>query len=87
MTSTVLILGAKGRFGLSAARAFAAAGWRVIGQVRPGATPAAVSGVEWLAADVHDHATLVRKAQEPRWWYMRSTRSIPTPPGRPRCCP
>ena len=34
-TNTVLILGARGRFGLAAARAFAAAGWRVLGQVRP----------------------------------------------------
>lgn len=63
MTSTVLILGAKGRFGLSAAQAFAAAGWRVRGQIRPGATPAAVPGVEWLAADLHDPAALARQAQ------------------------
>ncbi len=33
-TNTVLILGARGRFGLAAARAFAAAGWRVLCQVR-----------------------------------------------------
>lgn len=63
MTSTVLILGAKGRFGLSAARAFAAAGWRVLGLVRPAGEPAAVPGVEWLAADVHDHAAVARLAQ------------------------
>lgn len=63
MTSTVLILGAKGRLGLSAAQAFAAAGWRVLGQVRAGATPPALVGVEWLADDVYDHAALVRKAQ------------------------
>lgn len=63
MTSTVLILGAKGRFGLSAARAFAAAGWRVLGLVRPGAAPAAMPGVEWLAADVHDAAAVARLAQ------------------------
>jgi nucleoside-diphosphate-sugar epimerase len=31
---TVLVLGANGRFGLAAARAFAAAGWRVLAQVR-----------------------------------------------------
>ena len=35
--STVLILGARGRFGQAAARAFARAGWQVLGQVRPGA--------------------------------------------------
>ena len=33
--NTVLILGARGRFGLTAARAFAEAGWRVLGQTRP----------------------------------------------------
>jgi nucleoside-diphosphate-sugar epimerase len=31
---TVLVLGANGRFGLAAAKAFAAAGWRVLAQVR-----------------------------------------------------
>ena len=30
-SKTVLILGARGRFGLTAARAFAEAGWRVLG--------------------------------------------------------
>lgn len=34
MQNTVLILGARGRFGLATARAFADAGWRVVGQVR-----------------------------------------------------
>ena len=33
-TRTVLVLGANGRFGLAAAQAFAAAGWRVVAQVR-----------------------------------------------------
>ena len=37
MQAIVLILGARGRFGLAAARAFADAGWRVLGQMRPGA--------------------------------------------------
>ncbi len=32
--NTVLILGARGRFGLATARAFADAGWRVLGQTR-----------------------------------------------------
>jgi nucleoside-diphosphate-sugar epimerase len=34
MQNTVLILGARGRFGLATARAFSDAGWRVVGQVR-----------------------------------------------------
>ena len=36
---TVLVLGANGRFGLAAAQAFAAAGWRVLAQVRRDAAP------------------------------------------------
>ncbi len=35
-TSTVLILGAQGRFGSAAAQAFSAAGWRVLAQARRG---------------------------------------------------
>lgn len=60
MPNTVLILGAQGRLGLSAAQAFASAGWRVLGQVRPGKAPAPLPGVEWLAAEVTDAATLVQ---------------------------
>lgn len=56
--SSVLILGARGRFGLAAARAFAQAGWQVLGQVRPGATGPAIPGVQWLAADPADTAAL-----------------------------
>ena len=63
MQETVLILGARGRFGLAAARAFADAGWRVLGHMRPGArVPAEVQGdarIEWLAADLHDTDALV----------------------------
>jgi nucleoside-diphosphate-sugar epimerase len=39
-TRTVLVLGANGRFGLAAAQAFAAAGWRVLAQVRRDPAPA-----------------------------------------------
>jgi nucleoside-diphosphate-sugar epimerase len=65
MQATVLILGARGRFGLAAARAFADAGWRVLGLVRPGAElPAeAQPRVEWLAADLQDTAAVARAAQ------------------------
>lgn len=70
--STVLILGARGRFGLAAVRAFAAAGWRVLAQVRPGAsipeggTPKANAGVEWLATDLADMRALAEAAQGAR---------------------
>ena len=37
---TVLVLGARGRFGAAAVRAFAAAGWRVVAHQRPGPRPA-----------------------------------------------
>ncbi len=62
-TNTVLILGARGRFGLAAARAFAAAGWRVMGQARPGAEIPADVSIEWLPIDLHDSAALTRAAQ------------------------
>ena len=65
-TSTVLILGARGRLGLAAARAFAQAGWRVRAQIRPGATAPAVPGVEWLAHDLQDTAGLVAAARGAR---------------------
>ncbi|MHB1198292.1 MAG: NAD-dependent epimerase/dehydratase family protein [Polaromonas sp.] len=61
--SSVLILGARGRFGLAAARAFAQAGWQVLGQVRPGAVGPVVPGVRWLAADPGDTAALAALAQ------------------------
>lgn len=63
MTKSVLILGARGRLGLSAARAFAAAGWRVWGQVRPGSVPPPVAGVEWLATAITDTEALQRAAR------------------------
>lgn len=55
---TVLILGARGRFGLAASQAFAAKGWRVIGQIRPGAAPPDVAGMTWLPLPVEDTASL-----------------------------
>jgi len=66
MQSTVLILGARGRFGLAAACAFAEAGWHVLAHMRPGATvPAEVAGdarIQWLSSDLHDAAALARSA-------------------------
>ncbi len=64
--STVLILGARGRLGLAATRAFAQAGWRVLAQVRPGAQRAAlpaIPGVWWMPVAVTDTAALVAQAQ------------------------
>ena len=67
--STVLILGARGRLGLAATRAFAQAGWQVLGQVRPGAKGAlgaalpAISGVWWMPVAVGDTAALAAQAQ------------------------
>lgn len=58
MQETVLILGARGRFGLATARAFCEAGWRVVCQTRPGAqVPAEVANdarLQWLGADLQD---------------------------------
>jgi nucleoside-diphosphate-sugar epimerase len=66
MQPTVLILGARGRFGLAAARAFANAGWKVLGQMRPGAqVPAEASNdsrIQWLTTDLHDTASLTQAA-------------------------
>jgi nucleoside-diphosphate-sugar epimerase len=61
-TSSVLILGARGRFGLAAARAFAHAGWQVHAQLRPGASGPRIPGVQWLAVDPADTAALVARA-------------------------
>jgi nucleoside-diphosphate-sugar epimerase len=67
MPSTVLILGARGRFGWAAARAFADAGWRVLGHMRPSGQPPASSEsdqrVEWLPIDLHDTAVLCQAAR------------------------
>ena len=62
MTKTVVVLGARGRFGLAAARAFASAGWRVIGQMRQGAVPPTASGIEWHGTDLQDTAALAAVA-------------------------
>ncbi len=62
---TVLVLGARGRFGDAAVRAFARAGWRVLAQARPsprGALPAALPGVTPVLLPLSDTAALVRAA-------------------------
>lgn len=62
-TPSVLILGARGRFGRAAARAFAQAGWRVHGQLRPGAEMPRIPGVQWLPAEPHDTTALLAAAR------------------------
>ena len=61
--STVLILGARGRFGSAAVRAFAGAGWHVLAQLRPGASGPAIAGVRWVAAEPGDTALLAVAAR------------------------
>lgn len=58
---TVLVLGAGGRLGAAAVRAFADAGWRVLAQQRraPQQLP---SGAVHLATPLHDTAALARQA-------------------------
>lgn len=67
MHQTALILGARGRFGLAATKAFADAGWRVVAQTRPNvAMPFQHSkeeSVRWLPVDLNDVGALVRQAQ------------------------
>jgi nucleoside-diphosphate-sugar epimerase len=67
MKSSVLILGARGRFGLAAVHAFAGAGWRVVGLIRPSARVPAGSAddsrIEWVSADLQDTASVARAAQ------------------------
>jgi nucleoside-diphosphate-sugar epimerase len=68
MTETVLILGARGRFGLAAAKAFADAGWRVVAQMRMGGKvpqeAAHDTRIRWIAADLFDTAALAQAARQ-----------------------
>jgi nucleoside-diphosphate-sugar epimerase len=67
MQQTVLILGARGRFGLAAAQAFADAGWKVLAQTRPNAAvPTQGLGdqrIRWIAADLNDIDALATQAK------------------------
>ena len=62
-SKSVLVLGGRGRFGLAAVQAFAASGWRVFAQIRPGAPEPDVAGVSWLPVGPEDGATLVQAAR------------------------
>lgn len=61
--STVLILGARGRLGGAVARAFSRAGWRVMGQTRPGGAFWDPSGMEAVALDPADTEALTLHAR------------------------
>ena len=56
---TVLVLGANGRFGLAAAQAFAAAGWRVLAQVRRDAAAGMPVGAELVRAPLAGVAAML----------------------------
>lgn len=63
---TVLILGARGRFGSAAVQAFAAAGWTVLAQRRsPGAPQSATAhpSIRWIDVDVQDTEALQVQAR------------------------
>jgi nucleoside-diphosphate-sugar epimerase len=59
---TVLILGANGRFGAAAVQAFAAAGWRVLAQVRRATTPPLPARTEALEIPLSNTAALAARA-------------------------
>jgi nucleoside-diphosphate-sugar epimerase len=59
---TVLILGANGRFGRAAVEAFAAAGWRVLAQVRRAPTEPLPRGAEAVTVPMADSAALAARA-------------------------
>lgn len=62
-TSTVLILGANGRFGLAAAQAFADAGWNVLAQTRRPFADAMPKSARHIGASLTDTDTLTREAR------------------------
>jgi nucleoside-diphosphate-sugar epimerase len=59
---TVLILGANGRFGLAAAQAFDAAGWRVLAALRRAPEPGMPTGVKRLNTPIEQAHELAREA-------------------------
>jgi nucleoside-diphosphate-sugar epimerase len=63
-TPSVLILGANGRLGSTAAQAFDAAGWRVLAQVRREAAPELPAQATLLRAPLAETATLAAAARD-----------------------
>jgi nucleoside-diphosphate-sugar epimerase len=60
--STVLVLGANGRFGAAAVQAFAAAGWRVVAQARRAPTTPLPPGAVAIDTALADTEALARRA-------------------------
>ena len=73
---TVLVLGANGRFGLAAVRAFDAAGWRVLAHVRRDA-----------AADMPERAELVRAPLEATEALLGAIAALPDRTGQRTAAP
>lgn len=60
---TIVILGAAGRIGDAAAKAFLAAGWRVRGVARNAKAATLRSGVDVIEADANDRQSLIRAVE------------------------
>jgi len=63
MSARVLVLGAAGRLGHAAARAFGDAGWSVASLVRPGSAARASADTEVVEVDALDHAAVGEAAR------------------------
>src|SRR5262249_37956546 len=63
MSARVLVLGAAGRLGHAAARAFGGAGWSVASLVRPGSAARASADTEVVEVDALDHAAVGEAAR------------------------
>jgi nucleoside-diphosphate-sugar epimerase len=63
VSSRILVLGAAGRFGYTAAEAFRDAGWTVASLVRPGSAARVPSGTEPVEVDATNHAAVSAAAR------------------------
>jgi nucleoside-diphosphate-sugar epimerase len=63
VSSHIVVLGAAGRLGKAAAKAFHAAGWRVTSLVRPGAAAHAPAGTHIAEIDARDDAEVTAAAR------------------------
>ena len=63
MSGRILILGAAGRLGHTAAEAFRDGGWTVTSLVRPGRARLAPAGMEIVELDALDHAAVGKAAR------------------------